>query len=122
MTFDVRGMTCSACSGHVEKSVRKLDGIHSISVSLLTNSMQVSFDAPATPASICHAVAQAGYGASPKDGGKAEKAEAPQSPKIAGRLIASIALLIPLMYVSMGHPMGDWPVPAFLENPAASGL
>ena len=56
------------------------------------------------------------------DGGKAEKAEAPQSPKIAGRLIASIALLIPLMYVSMGHPMAGWPVPAFLENPAASGL
>ncbi len=109
--FNVTGMTCAACSAHVEKAVAKHPGVQAVTVSLLTNSMQVSYDAPATPASICHAVAQAGYGASPKDGGKAEKAEAPQSPKIAGRLIASIALLIPLMYVSMGHVMWGWPLP-----------
>ena len=66
--FNVTGMTCAACSAHVEKAVAKHPGVQSVTVSLLTNSMQVSYDAPATPASICHAVVQAGYGASPKDG------------------------------------------------------
>ena len=74
MVFDVRGMTCSACSDHVEKSVRKLDGIRSVTVSLLTNSMEVDFDPARTgPEAICRAVASGGYSASPR-GAKAEKA------------------------------------------------
>ncbi len=74
MTFDVKGMTCSACSAHVEKSVRKLDGINSISVSLLTNSMEVDFDSTKTSVEeICRAVASGGYSASPK-GAKEDKA------------------------------------------------
>ena len=109
--FHVTGMTCAACSAHVEKAVAKHPGVQGVTVSLLTNSMQVTYDGPATPASICNAVAQAGYGASPKDGGKAEKTNEPANSKTAAGLIASIALLIPLMYVSMGHVMWGWPLP-----------
>ena len=76
MTFDVKGMTCAACSAHVEKSVRGVAGVKDVSVSLLTNSMEVDFDpAQTSPAEICKAVASGGYSASPK-GEKA--AEAPK--------------------------------------------
>uniref|UniRef100_UPI003A839D70 copper ion binding protein n=1 Tax=Anaerotruncus massiliensis (ex Liu et al. 2021) TaxID=2321404 RepID=UPI003A839D70 len=64
MTFDVKGMTCSACSAHVEKSVRKLAGVRDVSVNLLSNSMEVEFDtAQVTPDDICRAVASGGYSA-----------------------------------------------------------
>ena len=126
MTFDVRGMTCSACSAHVEKSVRKLDGINSISVSLLTNSMEVDFDPAKTSAEeICRAVASGGYSASPK-GAKEEKSAATASADGEAKtklkkLIASIALLIPLMYVGMGHMLGI-PMPHVLHYPMVNGL
>ena len=78
MTFDVKGMTCAACSAHVEKSVRKLEGVSDVSVSLLTNSMEVQFDPDTvTPDAICKAVASGGYSASPR--GEAAAATAQES-------------------------------------------
>ncbi|MBS5872882.1 MAG: heavy metal translocating P-type ATPase [Clostridiales bacterium] len=128
--FNVTGMTCAACSAHVEKAVAAVPGVHEVTVSLLTNSMNVTFDLPAAPQGICNAVASAGYGAEPENGaaGKNQSAarealEDHETPKLARRLIASLCLLLPLMYVSMGHLMWGWPVPAVLaENPLAIGL
>lgn len=113
--FDVTGMSCSACSSHVEKSVSRVPGVTKVSVNLLTNSMQVEFDEQKTDDGvIIKAVEDAGYGASlKKESGKAEKkerehtqtAEKKDNPVFAmkKRLIFSIVFWIPLMYVSMGH-------------------
>ena len=128
--FNVTGMTCAACSAHVEKAVAAVPGVHEVTVSLLTNSMNVTFGSSVTPQNICDAVASAGYGATPENGaaGKNQSAarealEDHETPKLARRLIASLCLLLPLMYVSMGHLMWGWPVPAVLaENPLAIGL
>ncbi len=123
--FQVTGMTCAACSAHVEKAVSALEGVQEVSVSLLTNSMLVSWDeSKDSESSICRAVEGAGYGASPADAAasgtpaKAEREalEDSESPKILRRLIVSLALLLPLMYVSMGHHMWGWPVPMFLHH------
>ena len=127
MTFDVKGMTCAACSAHVEKSVRKLNGVSDVSVSLLTNSMEVQFDpAAVTPTDICKAVASGGYSASPR--GEAAAAAKPERPDhsaelkaMRNRLIASFALLIALMYVAMGH-MLHLPMPEALHRPMFNGL
>ena len=129
MTFDVKGMTCAACSAHVEKSVRKLEGVSGVAVSLLTNSMEVQFDpAAVTPEQICKAVASGGYSASPRDAAaraESAKAERPDgSAEYAAmkkRLFASIAILIVLMYVAMGH-MLHLPMPAALHKPMFNGL
>ena len=109
--FNVTGMTCAACSAHVEKAVAKVPGVQSVAVSLLTNSMQVGYDSPATAKAICKAVEKAGYGAAPRDAAPVKKESAPDAPKIAGRLIASIVLLVALMYISMGHTMLHLPLP-----------
>ena len=129
MTFDVKGMTCAACSAHVEKSVRKLEGVSDVSVSLLTNSMEVQFDpAAVTPQAICRAVASGGYSASPRgeagQSAAAQPRQAEASEELRGmrdRLIASIVLLIALMYVAMGHMLG-LPMPHFLHRPMFNGL
>ena len=109
--FNVTGMTCAACSAHVEKAVGKVPGVQNVAVSLLTNSMQVDYDSPATAKNICKAVEKAGYGASPRYAVPVKTEHAPDAPRIAGRLIASIALLLILMYVSMGHTMLGLPLP-----------
>ena len=120
--FSVSGMTCAACSAHVEKAVSAVEGVSDVSVSLLTNSMTVSFDPPATAQGICDAVAAAGYGAAPESGGERpasserEALEDHETPRLKKRLIASLALLIPLMYVSMGHIMWGWPLPGFMAD------
>ena len=123
--FQVTGMTCAACSAHVEKAVSALEGVEEVSVSLLTNSMMVSWDEERESAdSICRAVSDAGYGASPAAGAespgdqKAERTalEDTESPRILRRLVVSLVLLLPLMYVSMGHHMWGWPVPQFLRH------
>lgn len=108
--FDVTGMTCSACSSHVEKSVVKLEGINKVSVNLLTNSMQVDYDEnKLSDSDICLAVTDAGYGASPRDNSSAKqdsvKIDSVQKniSNMKTRLIVSVIFLIPLMYVSMGH-------------------
>jgi len=120
-TFNVTGMTCSACSAHVEKAVSKLDGVSAVAVSLLTNSMQVTYDEAALSAEqIVSAVKNSGYGASlpAKSGGK--RVAAPKEDTMAGeiknmkhRLVWSFVFLIPLFYISMGHMMGA-PLPPFL--------
>jgi len=124
MTFDVKGMTCAACSAHVEKSVKKLNGVDSVAVSLLTNSMEVEFDpAVVSTEQICKAVASGGYSASPR-GAEAAKAVAKADDEVRdmrNRLIASICLLVVLMYVAMGH-MLHLPMPAALHRPMVNGL
>ena len=126
--FDVTGMTCAACSAHVERAVRGVEGVKEVAVSLLTNSMTVDFSSPATAEKICAAVSAAGYGAAPQNiGGKKENKkstlESGEPKKILYRLIASAALLLPLMYVSMGHLMWGWPLPEiFASDPLAIGL
>lgn len=134
--FDVTGMTCSACSSHVEKSVSKLTGVENVSVNLLTNSMQVEFDEnKLDTAGIIKAVEDAGYGAAVKDGhaksgtktsGQSDSQEnsglsaVEQNAKnMKKRLIVSLIFWIPLMYVSMGHMIYQWlniPMPPFTMN------
>ena len=133
--YKVTGMSCAACSSRVEKAVNKVPGVESCSVSLLTNSMGV--EGTASPAEIISAVEAAGYGASEK-GGSAEAGESgagaqmsadeellkdTETPVLKRRLIASVAVLIVLMYFSMGHMMWNWPIPSILEgNHVAMGL
>jgi len=125
--FNVTGMSCAACSARVEKVVAALPGVEAVSVNLLTNSMGVEFAAPATAETICQAVAKAGYGASPLTETK-QTAQAPQKldtgdwKPIRLRLIVSVCLLLPLLYVTMGHGLFHWPVPTWLEAPGPSGL
>lgn len=120
-------MTCAACSAHVEKAVKGVDGVQSVSVNLLMNNMVVAYENQATPQSICQAVEAAGYGAAPAGTESKEKAsgdfEDHETPKLRRRLIASLGLLLPLMYVSMGHLMWGWYVPEDLAaNPWAIAL
>ena len=123
-------MSCAACSSRVEKAVSKVSGVTSCSVSLLTNSMGV--EGTASQSEIIAAVEAAGYGASVKgaDAG-AKKGVAMdedalkdrETPIMKRRLIASLCFLIPLMYISMGHMMWNWPLPGFLaDNHVAMGL
>ena len=126
-SFEVTGMTCSACSSHVEKSVRKLQGVAAVSVNLLQNRMQVEYDDKAlSDEAIMEAVEKAGYGACPLEPAKQGKAKQERRPQNAmgqelasmrRRLWVSIAFLIPLMYISMGHMMG-LPLPGFFHGAA----
>lgn len=128
--YNVTGMSCAACSARVEKAVKKVPGVTSCSVSLLTNSMGV--EGTASPAAILSAVQEAGYGASPKNASarKASDASADldaladhETPKLRRRLIASLGFLLVLMYFSMGHMMWGWPLPHWFDgNHVAMGL
>ena len=120
--FNVTGMTCSACSAHVDKAVRKLDGVCEVNVNLLGGSMTVDWNGALTPDQIVSAVEKAGYGASlPSAAG--EKAQAKPAvdameedlKHMRARLIWSFVFLIPLFYLSMGHMMG-WPIPHFFHG------
>ena len=121
--FDVTGMTCSACSAHVEKAVGKLEGIHTVNVNLLQNSMVVEYDETALHTDdIISAVKSGGYGASlqgaaaPNSPAEPAKNVALEEMKIMkNRLISSFCFLIPLFYISMGHMMGA-PLPAILTG------
>ena len=123
--YEVTGMSCAACAARVEKAVGAVNGVTACSVSLLTNSMGV--EGSASAADIIRAVEKAGYGASEK-GAPSPKASADaltdrETPKLLKRLIASIILLLPLMYLSMGHMMWGWPLPKFFnDNHVAMGL
>lgn len=120
LKFNVSGMSCAACSARVEKVVGALDGVKSVNVSLLTNSMVVEFDSPLTPKDISRAVSDAGYKASPVSDKSQKKEKLNPTLVMLIRLIVSIVLLVPLMYVSMGVVMWDWPAPAALKsNPMA---
>ncbi len=127
--YNVTGMSCAACQTRVEKAVSSVEGVESCAVSLLTNSMGV--EGSASPEAIIAAVEAAGYGATKKDsaGSKSSTQNSgdalkdTETPKMRRRLIASVILLIPLMYVSMGHMLWDLPLPAFLDgNHMAMGL
>ncbi len=120
-TFLVTGMTCSACSAHVDKAVRKLEGVEDVNVNLLGNTMQVKYGPGVTDDDIIAAVVKAGYGASLPQ----ERGDAPARPAAAAmeedqknmkrRLIWSLVFMIPLFYLSMGHMMG-WPIPHFFHG------
>ncbi|MBR1751303.1 MAG: heavy metal translocating P-type ATPase [Ruminococcus sp.] len=123
--YNVTGMSCAACSARVEKAVSAVEGVTSCSVSLLTNSMGV--EGTASPSDIIKAVENAGYGASVK--GKEESAKSAgeladkETPFMIKRLIASVIVLLPLMYISMGHMMWGWPLPSWFDgNHVAMGL
>lgn len=114
--FNVSGMSCSACSARVEKVVGALDGVKSVSVSLLTNSMVVEYDAPLTAKNVSKAVADAGYKATLASDKSEKKDKMNPILVMVIRLVVSIVLLIPLMYVSMGAVMWDWPLPTSFKN------
>jgi len=130
--YTVTGMSCAACSARVEKAVGGLPGVQSCSVSLLTNSMGVEGSASASD--VIAAVEAAGYGASVKNAetksqgnitaaAEEEFLKDHETPVLKRRLTASLIFLIPLMYVSMGHMMWNWPIPLFLAgNHVAMGL
>ena len=128
--YNVTGMSCAACSARVEKAVKKVPGVTSCSVSLLTNSMGV--EGTASPAAILSAVQEAGYGASPKTSSASKASDAStdldaladhETPKLKRRLIASLGFLLVLMYFSMGHMMWGWPLPRWFDgNHIAMGL
>lgn len=143
--YDVTGMSCAACQARVEKAVSSVPGVESCAVSLLTNSMGV--EGTADPAEVIRAVENAGYGAVLREnrisqgsngqsgkignGGNIgtggsdnlESLKDTETPKLIKRLIASLVLLVPLMYVSMGHMMWDWPLPPFMAgNHIAMGI
>ena len=123
--YNVTGMSCAACQTRVEKAVSAVEGVESCAVSLLTNSMGV--EGNASPESVIRAVEAAGYGASLKSGKSGSKTAGDdnslrdtETPLMKKRLAASILLLIPLMYVSMGHMMWNWPLPRFLDGNCVS--
>ena len=133
--YIVTGMSCAACSARVEKAVSKVPGVASCTVNLLTGTMGV--EGSALPGEVIRAVEEAGYGASRRESGAsaaraAEKGGDPgagealrdrETPAMKRRLSASLVFLAALMYLSMGHMMWNWPVPAFLEgNHVAMGL
>jgi len=123
MKFNVKGMTCAACSARVEKAVKAVDGVILCNVNLLTNSMEVSGTADA--GSIIAAVEKAGYSASEygrSDPPKSANTDSELSVLIK-RLSYSLVFLIILMYISMGHSMWGFPLPSFLaDNPMSLGL
>ncbi len=129
--YNVTGMSCAACQTRVEKAVSAVPGVKSCAVSLLTNSLGV--EGTASAEEIVRAVENAGYGASLKNSssksnnGKtkndSDSLKDTETPKMKRRLIASVILLVPLMYVSMGHMLWNWPLPSFLDgNHVAMGL
>ncbi len=124
--YTVTGMSCAACQARVEKAVSAVPGVTSCAVSLLTNSMGV--EGEAAESAVIAAVEAAGYGASVKGAQSAAPQQAEdaladhESPKLKKRLLRSLGLLAVLMYLSMGHTMAHFPVPAFLENPVSMAI
>lgn len=127
--YTVTGMSCAACVNRVERAVSKVDGVVSCSASLLTNSMGV--EGNASEEAVIEAVEKAGYKAEVKEIKREVKAnktesdplEDKETPQLRKRLIASVAFLLPLLYLSMGHMLWDWPLPGFFDdNHIAMGL
>ncbi len=122
--YTVTGMSCAACVSHVEKAVRSVEGVTDVSVSLLTNSMNV--EGQAESGKIIEAVRSAGYGASLQGEKSVTDAENiltdTETPRLVKRLVSSAVFLLALMYVSMGHGMWGFPLPSALDNPLSIGL
>ena len=115
--YNVKGMSCAACSARVEKAVLNVDGVTACSVSLLTNSMSV--EGTASENKIINAVVEAGYGAEiikDESNMQSNTLNDTETPRLLKRLVYSLAFLIMLMYISMGHTMWNFPLPAFLAN------
>lgn len=118
--YIVTGMTCAACQAHVEKAVGELKDVDSVSVSLLTNSMRVEGNADS--GEVIQAVEKAGYGAHVQGEEKHSSNDLEEAlvdhetPKLKKRLLHSVIWLMILMYITMGHNMLSWPVPAFLNH------
>ena len=128
--YSISGMSCASCVSHVSKAVSKLPGVEDVNVSLLTNSMLVTYDLPANPHEICKAVKDAGYEAklsspSKKDETSLEEdLKDKETPKLLKRLVASLVLLVPLFYFGMGYMnmSWGWPLGVIGENPLMFGL
>ncbi|WP_029067256.1 heavy metal translocating P-type ATPase [Lachnobacterium bovis] len=138
--YKVEGMTCAACVAHVEKAVKKVEGVNEVTVSLLTNSMEI--DGDVNEAEICKAVEDAGYHAYKKGSNLNSDSQSSSSqigygiqadirddfkdtttPKLKKRLFLSVLFLLPLMYFSMGHMMFGFPLPYFMiDNHIAIGI
>ncbi|MCR5145458.1 MAG: heavy metal translocating P-type ATPase [Lachnospiraceae bacterium] len=134
--YNVTGMSCAACSARVDKAVREIDGVEDVAVNLLTNTMNVEGDVDSQI--IIDAVNAAGYGATlaegelssdgdtsykPQTSDEFTKTQREEFKKIRNRLIVSLIFLLPMMYVTMGHMMWNWPVPeALAVNPMAVGI
>ena len=126
--FDIQGMTCSSCSAHVDKAVRKLDGICNVNVNLLSNNMIVEYDENIVNNDmIIGTVVEAGYGASLSNNIKNKQTVSDRKidktkenlKSMKKRLIISICFLIPLMYLAMHHMFFEWfglPIPDFIKN------
>lgn len=118
--YNITGMSCAACSARIEKAVSAVEGVSLCSVSLLTNSMSVEGDAASE--AVITAVKAAGYGASLKSSGKksselhSDELEDNETPVLKRRLIWSLIFLIPLMYISMGNMMWNFPLPEIIEK------
>lgn len=116
--FDVTGMSCTACSSHVERAVSALAGVSSVTVDLMQNRMLVEYDdSKLSEAEVCQAVAAAGYGARPAGaaGGSAAQPPAGAAGRERTRLWICVGLLLVLLYISMGHMLG-LPLPSFLSG------
>ena len=122
--YNVEGMSCAACVAHVEKAVRGVDGVSDVCVNLLTNSMTV--EGSAASDAICDAVEKAGYHAALKAdldlGSLGGDFEDTATPKMVRRLLLSVLFLLPILYVSMGAMMWNWPLPSFLDSHFKMGL
>lgn len=124
--FNVTGMTCSACSAHVEKAVSKLPGVKKASVSLLQNKLTAEFDERETgPAAIIKAVEAAGYGAAEavaaREAAPKEADFSAQIRSVRAQFWTSLVFLVPLFYISMGH-MSGLPLPGFLHGAQNTGM
>ena len=125
LSFDVFGMSCAACSARVENAVSKLDSVVECQVNLLANSMTVEGDVSVE--SVINAVEKAGYSAKEKCAKSAEKENNSLQNKdkndLVKGLVASVVLMIFLMYLSMGHAMMGTPLPLWLDgNPLAIAI
>lgn len=114
MDFKIKGMSCAACSARVEKAVSALQGVESVSVNLLTNSMQV--EGSVYEKEVIDAVVKAGYGAKVSKSVDMDNEGGDEISQMKTRLFWSVLLLIPLMYLSMGHMMWGWWLPEFLAH------
>ncbi len=114
MDFNIKGMSCAACSARVEKAVKELQGTDIVSVNLLTNSMHV--EGAATEKEIIDAVVKAGYGAKIQKESSVENSGDDEIKQMKKRLFFSVILLVPLMYISMGHMMWGWWLPEFIGH------
>ena len=115
----VKGMTCAACQAHVEKAVAGLEKVDKVTVSMLTNAMSV--EGSASPAEVIRAVEKAGYGAEVREAAASPAAaedalQDRETPRLKKRLLRSVIWLALMMYLTMGHGMLGWPVPAPLEH------